>query len=265
MIFRNMMRAIFSLFGLSVRFAKNEVKLKRLESRRRWEKQWEFLGDYPVDTVLDIGANEGQFAQLIHGYLPYARIISFEPIADCFEKLQAVLKTIPGSKGYNMALGNTREEKLFFRSEFSPSSSLLEMSQEHKKSFPYTANHTEETIQVIPLDSLAGEIDLRGNVLVKIDVQGFEQMVLEGGRETIANSRYLLIEMSCYELYVGEPLFDVVYRMVTDLGFVYRGNIDQMRNTDDGRILSVDAFFEKIDVSRKYDVGSQVIVNGNNP
>src|SRR5437868_3194933 len=41
-----------------------------------------------ISTVLDIGANAGQFAFAIHAACPEARIYSFEPLPDCFKRLQ---------------------------------------------------------------------------------------------------------------------------------------------------------------------------------
>jgi hypothetical protein len=38
-----------------------------------------FLSHHDIRTVIDIGANTGQFAGLIHRLCPNARILSFEP------------------------------------------------------------------------------------------------------------------------------------------------------------------------------------------
>lgn len=44
---------------------------------------------HSIRTVVDIGAHTGQFTRAIHELLPAAKIYSFEPLADCFEALQA--------------------------------------------------------------------------------------------------------------------------------------------------------------------------------
>jgi hypothetical protein len=51
---------------------------------------------FGIDTVLDIGANTGQFTKTILALLPNANIYSFEPLPDCFEQLQefAILKPL---------------------------------------------------------------------------------------------------------------------------------------------------------------------------
>ena len=49
-----------------------------------------------ITTVLDIGANTGQFANRINEILPDVNIISFEPIKKCYDEL--VLNTKKPSK-----------------------------------------------------------------------------------------------------------------------------------------------------------------------
>lgn len=50
--------------------------------RLRWLKEMN------IKTVIDIGANEGQFASIIRKLLPESTIYSFEPIPHCYEKLK---------------------------------------------------------------------------------------------------------------------------------------------------------------------------------
>src|ERR1019366_7712453 len=47
-----------------------------------------FLRAYPIRTVLDIGANEGQFAATVRRLLPDVEIHSFEPLSEPFSKLE---------------------------------------------------------------------------------------------------------------------------------------------------------------------------------
>ena len=75
---------------------------------------------------------------------------------------------VPGFTAFNVALGDSEGEVGFYRSGFSPSSSLLPMGQAHKDLFPFTS-----------------EIAVRGGLLIKIDVQGAEAQVLKKGQATI--------------------------------------------------------------------------------
>src|SRR3954469_17925598 len=53
--------------------------------------RFNWLRNAGIRTVLDIGANTGQFATHIHAILPTAQIYSFEPLAECYRQLSANL------------------------------------------------------------------------------------------------------------------------------------------------------------------------------
>jgi hypothetical protein len=59
------------------------------EHYRNLRRPW--LLDAGIKTILDIGANTGQFARLAHEVFPGASIYSFEPLPDCFETLKTAL------------------------------------------------------------------------------------------------------------------------------------------------------------------------------
>src|SRR5213083_1910052 len=69
-------------------------------------KRFRWLQQRPIRTVLDIGANTGQFATEIHALLPNARIYSFEPLADSYRQLIAKMKAVPSFVAFNVALGD---------------------------------------------------------------------------------------------------------------------------------------------------------------
>ena len=117
------------------------------------------------------------------------------------------------------------------------------MSDLHKNAFPYTKNTAKETVEVRTLDSVLPQLQLRKNVLAKIDVQGYELDVLRGAEETLAQVDMLILETSFYELYLGQPLFEEVYRYMKEKGFSYRGNFEQVNSAVNGEVLQADAIF----------------------
>jgi FkbM family methyltransferase len=194
--------------------------------------------------VLDVGANTGQFAELIRQVLPDARIISFEPIDECFKMLQKNMSTRPPFEAFQLALGNEPGEAIINRNAFSPSSSLLQMKALHVDELPQTREVQEETISVEKLDNLSSSLSLETPFIVKVDVQGFEEQVILGGSKTLAKADAVIIEVSSHPLFEGAPTFDQVYQLMKQLGFIYRGNVDQWKSRKDGRILQFDALFE---------------------
>jgi hypothetical protein len=82
-------------------------------------------------------------------------------------------------------------------------------------------------------------------ILIKIDVQGFEDKVIAGGADTIKKAKVIIIEVTFKELYTDQPLFHDIYEMLSKLGFTYHGNFDQLPSPVTGEILQADAIFIK--------------------
>lgn len=203
-----------------------------------------WLKNLDIKTVLDVGANTGQFAQDIHSTLPDARIYSFEPLKDCYKHLSNAMLHVPNFRAFNFALGDQDGEVEINRSSFSPSSSILTMEDVTKEAFPFTDDSWErESVHIRRLDDVAKDIDLVDNVLIKIDVQGFEDRVIRGGQNTIRKAKVLIVEMSFESLYDGQPLFDSIYQAIRKHGFTYHGSAGQLLNPIDGRALQADGIF----------------------
>lgn len=197
-------------------------------------------------TVLDIGANTGAYARMVRKRFPEAVIHSFEPLSDCFETLE---KALPGDARFHvhkMALGNENGESIIHRSSFNPSSSLRPMAALHKKLYPKSAEHLEETIDIARLDDVAETLSLEGPLLIKMDVQGFEDQVLRGGVETVKKASALIIETSFVSLYENQPLFDGIYQILRELGFEYRGRLETHYNRLTGEPIYEDAVFIRV-------------------
>lgn len=213
--------------------------LQQEENQKRW------LTNLQIKTIFDIGANTGQFAQSIAKTFPEAKIYSFEPLKECYEELVQNFHSNPNFKGFHLALSDEMGETKIYRNQYSPSSSLLPMGKLHKETFPYTCHETVELVKVSRLDDIAQELDISEPILIKIDVQGFEDRVISGGMSLLDRAKLLIVEMSIEPLYDNQPLFNDIYQMLLNLGFQYCGNYDQLRHPDDGRVLQVDGIFIK--------------------
>lgn len=205
--------------------------------------EFDWLKQLNIKSVLDVGANTGQFASKIRGILPDVNIYSFEPLADSYAELVSVTANWERFTAFNFALGSEETETTIYRSESSPSSSILPMCALHKEAFPHTKDFTRQVIRVKPLDRL--NLLLEDNLLVKIDVQGYEEQVIAGGRRTINRAKLAIVETSFEVLYEGQPLFASIYDAFCRMGFAYHGNLEQLRSPLDGNILQADSIFIK--------------------
>lgn len=212
-------------------------------------KKYDWLKAYQIKTIFDIGANTGEWAAEIAGHFPDCQIYAFEPLASCFDALRKKAAGIQKISAYNFALGAGAGTEVMHRSEYAASSSLLPMSNLHKEAFPFTKDHFAEEIEIKTLDGFVSNQDIDDNILIKIDVQGYELEVINGGIDFIPRARVLLLETSFYPLYEGQPLFADVYEKLTGMGFDYMGEFESIKNPRNGAVLQGNSIF----INRKYN------------
>lgn len=205
------------------------------------ENLW--LKELNITKIIDVGANEGQAAERFRALLPNAEIISFEPIPTVYSVLLSNFSDDQNFTAHNFALGNKIETTELFLNEYSPSSSLLKMADEHKKHFAHAQKETKQKINIKTLDSINDLIDEKDTVLLKLDVQGFEKNVIVGGKESLKKIKVIIAELSLKTLYDGEPLFDDVYQLLKEQNFKYIGSFDQLKAPVNNEILQQDAIF----------------------
>ena len=213
------------------------------EHYTRLNVKW--LREANIRTVLDIGANTGQFTGAAHALFPDGTIYAFEPQQECYAAIADCFSTTPSIKPIHTAVGDEDGEITFHQNAFSQSSSVLEMTDLHRESFPWAAESTAVQVPIQRLDSIAQDLEIESPLLIKIDVQGYEDRVLRGGEQTVRSANVVLIETSFEPLYEGEANFATVYDLMRGYGFRYAGNLDQVRNSADDRPLYADALFAR--------------------
>lgn len=213
------------------------------EEYRELRRPW--LLNQGIRTIVDIGANTGQFARLAHEIWPAARIYSLEPLPDAFAQLQQALPPSADFHPLNLAAGAEAGELDFLPCEHSPSSSFLRATRLHHEAFAGSTGEQSRTLRVPvrPLDDLMAELEWSPPLLLKIDVQGFEDRVLAGAEATLRQASAALVETSFTELYEGQALFPEVYSRMLALGYRYRGSIRQMLSAVDESVVQADSIF----------------------
>ncbi|WP_190348095.1 FkbM family methyltransferase [Sphaerospermopsis sp. FACHB-1194] len=244
------MHKIFNSLGLEIRLLKNLREAQKREKKMKELENYQFLANFDIKSIIDVGANEGQFARTIRHVFPGATIYSFEPLPDVYKELYSLCAEDTNIKTFNLALGNEVGTKQMFSSSFSPSSSMLNMSKLHKEEWPESSVNTSVMVQQTCLDQWVKENNqtIGDNILIKLDVQGYELSVIKGGEKTFKSAKLVIIEVSFYEFYEKQPLFDDIYKYLCNLGFVYRGNLEQFRSRSGNKILFADAIFENLGI-----------------
>ena len=202
---------------------------------------------YAIDTVFDVGANAGQFAQHLRRDVGYKkRILSFEPLSSAFELLRANAKGDSNWEIFNFALGDDEVKQEINIAGNSYSSSLLDMLPAHERSAPESKYIGREMIEIKTLDSIFDNLcKPSSSVYLKIDTQGFESKVLKGAGKSLAHIDSLQIEMSFIPLYKGELLFNEMYMFMSEKGFSLVAIESVFSDTSSGQLLQVDGVFHR--------------------
>ena len=180
-----------------------------------------------LKTVVDIGANRGQFALATRHHAQEAYIIAFEPLQEAAEVFAKVFQADPGVELHRCAIGSKQGEVVMHVSRADDSSSLLPISDLQQQLFPGTQEKGTRQVTVTPLDLALFPAQIQAPALLKIDVQGYELEVLKGSSVLLGCFDFLLVECSYKELYTGQALADEVVSFVERAGFVLleRGNL----------------------------------------
>jgi FkbM family methyltransferase len=197
-----------------------------------------------VNTLLDAGANQGQFALAASHFYPDSRIHSFEPLPEVYHLLQQNTRRVKGIHTYNYALGSTTGTMVFYSNAYSHASSALEMSALQQNLIPGTAIVEQIIVEVKRLDDLMHDITLTPPVLLKMDVQGFEKEILKGAADCLHQIDYLLFEASFVPMYSGEPLFDEMHSFVKELGFEFIAPVGFLQS-EQLQILQMDLLYKR--------------------
>ena len=173
--------------------------------------------------VLDIGAHCGGFSALVLSRWPDAQVFAFEPIPELLESIRALRARYPGLTEVPLALGAETAEAEFNVHAHSDSSSLLAVDPPYAKQYPGQAALARRIqVKVRRLDDWASEAGLladRTVDLVKMDVQGFEGRVIEGGQATLSRTRFLVTEAALYPSYAGGIMLDELCGKLRALDF----------------------------------------------
>ena len=175
-----------------------------------------------LQTVIDVGANVGQFTLLCRLTQPGATVHAFEPMSHAASQFQWVFKFDPKVHLYRKPLGaapSTAEIHVAARAD---SSSLMPQAAQASY-FPATAEVGTETILIARLSDILAADQITGPSLLKIDVQGFEGEVLKGCEDLLERFDWIYCEVSFVELYKGQPLAHEIIVWLDAHGFRIAG------------------------------------------
>jgi FkbM family methyltransferase len=203
------------------------------------------LAQHRVDTVLDVGANEGQYARLLRELGFRGRIISFEPLTTAHQCLQrSAMKDPLWTIAPRMAVGNQEGEIRLNVCSNSTASSVLGMLGALERAAPELTYVGSDVAPISRLDRAAAEfLGESRYVLLKADVQGYELEVLRGAAGLLPKIVGAQLELSLVPLYQGQALFWELMDFMRTKGFGVWGIIPGLVDDSSGRLLQTDVIF----------------------
>ncbi len=202
------------------------------------------LAKLPLATIVDVGANKGQFSLLARQLFPAARIFAFEPLARPAAIYRKVFATDALVTLFQSAIGSVSETREMHVSAHDDSSSLLPITQTQVEFAPGTGEVGREAVKVAPLGELLAPSDIVAPALLKIDVQGFELIVLDGSVDLLSAFSYVYVELSFVAFYEGQAMAHDVVNWLSSHGFNLAGIHNPVYGPA-GLVVQADFFFAR--------------------
>lgn len=199
--------------------------------------------EFGVATVLDVGANEGQFGRRLRAAGFPGEIISFEPLGRCHAALE---RTAQSDRSWHVApraaLGAKDDTVVMNISENLVSSSMLPISPQTVGVAASARYVATEEVPLRRLDEMR-EATWRAPFALKIDTQGYELEVLKGATTLLPEVPVVLLEMSLVSVYEGGAGFAELYAWMEQAGYRCIGITEGLSDTQRDEQLQADAVF----------------------
>ena len=205
-----------------------------------------------IDTVLDVGANHGQYATSLRALGYTGWIYSYEPVKSIFDSLSSRMASDTRWRGFNFALGEAEDRKsINVAAGDGQASSFLTFNEDGPERWgdAHRVARMEE-VEVHRLDGVIPAITAErpdAHIYLKLDTQGLDLAILRGAGDSIPRILGLQAEIAAHQFYEGMVRFGDAINGFHELGFEITGVFPLSREFDNLRVIEFDFVFMRND------------------
>jgi FkbM family methyltransferase len=189
-------------------------------------------------VILDVGCNDGSQTLQFLNVFKRPRVYCFEPDSRAqrafrenvqsrrVQVFEMALGNRDGMIDFHVSSGKAPPEFCFKRSEWDLSGSIRKPKQ-HLVANPWVSFEKTVPVKISRLDTWATNHGVKKVDFIWADVQGAEVDLIEGGRQTLNNTRFFYTEYNSEELYEGQINLEQILKMLPNFKVVqdYAGDV----------------------------------------
>lgn len=191
-----------------------------------------------LKNVLDVGANTGEFTKYIKTLYPNSNCFMVEANELCEQFIFEL--NVP----YEIvALSNNNGSANMYFERKNPIATGASLYKENTSIYS-DENCILREVKTKRLDD-CNYFNNEPIDLIKLDVQGSELDIINGGINVIKNCRYILTETSIIEFNIGAPLADKIFEKLYELNFAAIA-ITEIHNFTNNIVIQIDFLFKNL-------------------
>ena len=239
---KNIVKKLLATFDLRL------SRLSTFERENAFEAQARLIQGQPSSslTIFDVGAYKGDIALRYNQLFPNAHIFCFEPFAASFDLLQKNVASYRNIKTYPLGLGETDGKAIMHSNSFAVTNSLLATHETGSSTWGTGLLETQEVVDVdlTTLDQFVEQNQIKQIDILKLDAQGAEYLILEGGKQTLKQGLVKMIytEIITLPTYEKQKSLGEVLQLLEEYGFELFNFYNNDLNSN-GQLRQVDAIF----------------------
>jgi FkbM family methyltransferase len=195
-----------------------------------------------VRYIIDGGASIGNTSIRLSNLFPKAKVFSIDPYPPFFNALTHASKLNPNISAHNTALSNYDGISTLNINMSEDTNSLLNTNKENSKVFgDLLAKKDQIEVVCTTLDSFTEANSIENIDILKLDLQGYELMALQGATKILQKQKVgiLLCEIIFEDIYEGQTRpYELINFLIKEHSFKFF-NFYQ-KNYHQGRLLQAD-------------------------